>query len=53
MTAEKKILWLTSVGVVAVVLALMLSGTAERKLAPRPVAAWLAVRPTATGPTGC
>ena len=45
MTGEKKILWVTSIVIVVAVIGLMLSGTVGEKLAPEPVAAWIALQP--------
>jgi len=45
MTSEQKIFWSVGAVVVLLVGALMLSGTVEQKLAPEPVAAWIALQP--------
>jgi hypothetical protein len=44
MSGEKKVLWITTAVVVAAVVALMVSSGLEEKLAPRPVAAWVAIQ---------
>lgn len=49
MNADKKVLWVTTAVVVAAVIALMVSSGVEEKLAPRPVAAWLAIEAPGAG----